>query len=38
LDKFTWRHNRRDAKEGDRVNALLAAADGKRITYPQLIE
>jgi hypothetical protein len=23
--------------QGDRVNALLAAADGKRITYPQLI-
>jgi transposase-like protein len=38
LDEFTWRYNRRDAKEGDRVNALLAAADGKRITYPQLIE
>jgi transposase-like protein len=38
LDEFTWRYNRREHKEGDRVNELLAAADGKRITYPQLIE
>jgi hypothetical protein len=38
LDEFTWRYNRRESKEGERVNALLAAADGKRITYPQLIE
>jgi transposase-like protein len=36
--EFTWRYNRRDAEEGDRVNALLAASDGKRLTYPQLIE
>jgi hypothetical protein len=38
FDEFTWRYNRREAGEGDRVNALLAAAEGRRITYPQLIE
>ena len=38
LNEFTWRYNRRKSGEGDRVNALLAAADGKRITYPQLIK
>lgn len=36
--EFTWRYNRREDGEGDRVNALLAAAEGRRITYPQLIE
>jgi hypothetical protein len=29
--------NRRDAAEGDRVNALLTASNGKRLTYQALI-
>lgn len=37
LDEFTWRYNRRRAEEGERVNALLSAAEGKRLTYRGLI-
>jgi hypothetical protein len=37
LDEFTWRYNRRDANEGARVNAFLAAADGKCITDTVLV-
>jgi len=36
LDEFTWRYNRRQAEEGERVNALLAQASG-RLTYKALI-
>ena len=41
LDQYvgeaTWRYNRREASEGGRVNSLLAASDGKRLTYKELI-
>lgn len=36
LDEMTWRFNRRDEGEGQRVNDLLAATEGKRIKYRQL--
>jgi hypothetical protein len=42
LDQYvgeaTWRHNRRDAEEGGRVNSMLAATDGKRLRYNELIK
>jgi hypothetical protein len=41
LDQYvgeaTWRYNRREAEEGGRVNSMLAAADGKRLRYNDLI-
>ena len=30
LDEFTWRYNRRQIADGTRVNAMLAAASGKK--------
>lgn len=36
LGEVTWRYNRRDSDEGQRVNSLLAQADG-RLTYKALI-
>ena len=36
LGEFTFRHNRRDMGEGQRVNALLAQVEG-RLTYKALI-
>ena len=33
LDEFTWRYNRRQVADGTRVNAMLAAASEKRLTY-----
>jgi hypothetical protein len=37
LQCFSWRWNRRKMGEGERVNELLKATKGKRITYKQLI-
>ena len=41
LDQYvgeaTWRYNRREAEEGGRVNSMLAATDGKRLRYNDLI-
>ena len=41
LDQYvgeaTWRYNRREASEGGRVNSMLAATDGKRLRYNDLI-
>ena len=41
LDQYvgeaTWRYNRRMANDGGRANALLAASEGKRLTYQALI-
>ena len=37
LDEMTWRFNRRRQREGERVDSLLTAADGKRLTYKVLI-
>jgi transposase-like protein/IS1 family transposase len=41
LDQYvgeaTWRYNRREANEGGRVNSMLAATDGKRLRYNDLI-
>jgi transposase-like protein len=37
LDEFTWRYNRRQIADGTRVNEMLAAASGKRLTYRTLI-
>lgn len=36
LDEFTWRYNRREDEEGDRVNSLLTQIGG-RLTYKALI-
>jgi hypothetical protein len=36
LGEFTFRHNRRDMGEGQRVNALLGQVEG-RLTYKELI-
>lgn len=33
---MTWRHNRREMEEGNRLNALIAGSDG-RLTYEALI-
>jgi transposase-like protein len=37
IDEMTWRFNRREQTDGDRLNSLLAFADGKRLTYKELI-
>lgn len=37
LDEMMFRQNRRDVGEGNRVNMLLAAANGKRLRYKELI-
>ena len=37
LDEMIFRQNRRDVGEGNRVNMLLAAANGKRLRYKELI-
>ncbi len=36
LDEFTWRWNRREMGEGQRINALLGQVSG-RLTYKELI-
>jgi transposase-like protein len=36
VDEMSWRYNRREMAEGARVNALIAAADG-RLTYKALV-
>lgn len=33
---MTWRYNRREFEEGDRMNALLSGVDG-RLKYKELI-
>ncbi len=38
VDEATWRYNRREAAEGGRVNSMLAATDGKRLRYNELIK
>ena len=37
VGEATWRYNRRGAEEGGRVNSMLAATDGKRLRYNDLI-
>ena len=37
LDEMMFRQNRRDVDEGFRVNQLLAATNGKRLRYKELI-
>lgn len=37
FDEMTWRFNRRDQEEGQRLNSLLVAADGRRLTYRTLV-
>ncbi|MFM9977859.1 MAG: IS1595 family transposase [Sphingomonadaceae bacterium] len=37
LDEMTWRFNRREQREGDRVNSMLAFTDGRRLTYKALV-
>ena len=37
LAEMTWRYNRRESGEGERVNELLARVTGKRLTYKGLI-
>lgn len=37
LDEMTWRFNRRDQEEGQRMNNLLVAADRSPLTYRALI-
>ncbi len=37
LDEMTWRFNRRDQEDGNRVNSLLACADRSPLTYRELI-
>lgn len=36
LSEMTWRYNRREFEEGDRMNALLSGVDG-RLKYKELI-
>lgn len=36
LDEFTWRYNRREQEEGQRVNSMLESTSG-RLTYKALI-
>jgi hypothetical protein len=36
LSEMTWRYNRRENEEGDRVNALLNGVSG-RLRYKELI-
>jgi transposase-like protein len=37
LDEMTWRFNRRELADGHRVNSLLAVADGRRLSYRELV-
>lgn len=37
LDEMTFRFNRREQEDGNRVNSLLALAEGRRLTYRALI-
>lgn len=37
LDEMSWRYNRRQQREGERLANLLSAASGKRLTYKALI-
>ena len=37
LDMFAWRWNRRKNGEGERVNAMLKATMGRKLTYKQLV-
>ena len=37
LDEITWRFNRREEYEGQRLNGLLVATEGKRLPYKALI-
>jgi len=37
LDEMTWRFNRREQEDGDRLNSLLSFADGRRLTYRTLV-
>ena len=37
LDEMMFRQNRRDVREGNRVNMRLEAANGKRLRYKELI-
>ena len=37
LDEMTWRFNRRQQREGERVDNLLSDTNGKRLTYKVLI-
>lgn len=37
LDEMTWRFNRREQEDGQRLNNLLASANGRRLTYKALI-
>jgi len=37
LDEMTWRFNRREQEEGQRLNNLLAAADRRPLTYRELV-
>ena len=36
LSEFSWRWNRRDMENGERLNALLGSVSGKRLTYREL--
>lgn len=37
LDEMTWRFNRREFADGVRLNHMLVATDGRRMTYKDLI-
>lgn len=37
LSEYTWRYNRREREEGQRVNDLLKWADGGKLSYKALI-
>lgn len=37
VDEMTWRFNRREQQDGDRVNDLIAFASGRRLTYRELV-
>jgi transposase-like protein len=37
VNEMTWRFNRREQLDGDRLNSLIAFADGRRLTYRELI-
>lgn len=37
LDEMMWRFNRRDQEDADRLNSLLAFAEGRRLTYQALV-
>ena len=38
LQMFAYRWNRRDMGEAQRVNDLLRASKGRRLTYKQLVK